>query len=158
MINLISNKLIYRPIKQIFDFISTPENDFQWQYGILKSAQISTGGIGVGTTFRSVGHFMGRRIEGTYEVVEYEPNQKYGFKSLSGPLHSQTSYTFEVAGGGTKLNISTQASAANLFQTDEGILEKKMKKQLKENLELLKALLEQAKRVEVESILQPSNE
>src|SRR5271157_624670 len=96
MINLISNKLIYRPVKQVFDFISIPENDFQWQYGILKSAQISEGGIGVGTFFRSIGHFMGRRIEGTFEVTEYEPNKKYGFKSLSGPLHSQTLYTFEL--------------------------------------------------------------
>ena len=75
-------------------------------------------------------------IEGTFEVTEYEPNKRYGFKSLSGPLHSQTLYTFELAGGATKVNISTQASATNVFQSDEGVLEKKMKKQLKENLEL----------------------
>jgi len=158
MINLISNKLIYRPIKQIFDFISTPENDFQWQYGTLKSAQISEGGIKVGTFFRSIGHFMGHRIQGTFEVTEYEPNKKYGFKSLSGPLHSQTLYTFELAGGGTKVNISTQATATNLFQSDESILEKKLKKQLKENLELLKDILEQSK-LEADSnpILQPSS-
>ncbi len=160
MINLISNKLIYRPIKQIFDFISTPENDFQWQYGILKSAQISESILGVGTLFRSIGHFMGRRIEGTFEINEYEANKKYGYKSVSGPLHSQTLYTFEMAGGATKINVSTQASAANLFQSEEGILEKKMKKQLKENLTLLKDILEQNKRIEVEPnpILQPSNE
>jgi uncharacterized protein YndB with AHSA1/START domain len=150
MINLISSKLIYRPIKQVFDFISMPENDFQWQYGTLKSAQVSEGGLGVGTFFRSVGHFMGHRIQGTYEVTEYEPNKKYGFKSLSGPLHSQTLYTFELAGGGTKVNISTQAVAANLFQSDEGILEKKLKKQQKENLELLKDILEGSKILEVE--------
>src|ERR1700690_1469015 len=159
MINLTSTKLIYRPIKQIFDFISTPENDFQWQYGTLKSAQISEGGIGVGSFFRSIGHFMGYRIEGTFEVTEYEPNNKYGFKSLSGPLLSQTLYTFELAGGATKINISTQATATNLFQTDESILEKKLRKQLKENLELLKEILEQSKRIEEElhPILQSSN-
>ena len=159
MINLISTKLIYRPIKQVFDFISIPENDFQWQYGTLKSAQISEGAIKVGTFFRSIGHFMGHRIEGSFEVTEYEPNRKYGFKSLSGPLNSQTLYTFEIAGGGTKVNISTQATATNLFQTDESILEKKLRKQLKENLELLKDILEQSKPMEAEPnpILQPSS-
>ena len=98
-------------------------------------------------------------IEGTFEVTEYEPNKKYGFKSLSGPLHSQTLYTFELAGGATKVSISTQASATNVFQSDEGLLEKKMKKQLKENLELLKDILEQSKHIEGElnPILQPSN-
>jgi hypothetical protein len=93
---------------------------------------------------------MGHRIEGTFEVTEYEPNKKYGFKSLSGPLHSQTLYTFELVGGGTKVNISTQAVAANVFQSDEGILGKKLKKQLKENLELLKDILEQSKIIEME--------
>ena len=160
MINLISNKLIYRPIKQIFDFISTPENDFQWQYGILKSSQISEGMLGVGTLFQSIGHFMGRRIQGTFEVTEYQPHQKYGFKSLDGPLHSLTLYTFELAGSATKVNVSTQATATNLFQAEEGLLEKKMKKQLKEDLTLLKEILEHGnKRTDVEpnSVLQPSN-
>jgi len=77
-----------------------------------------------GSFFRSVGHFMGHRIQGTYEVTDYEPNKKYGFQVSLRTLHSQTVYTFELAGGGTKVNISTQAVAANLFQSDEGILEK----------------------------------
>jgi hypothetical protein len=85
---------------------------------------------------------MGRRVQSTFEVTEYELNRKYGFKSLSGPLHSQTSYTFEVANGSTKINVSTQAMVVNFFQMNEGILEKKIKKQLKENLAMLKDILE----------------
>ena len=142
MINLTSSTLIYRPVKQVFDFISTPENDFQWQYGTLASAQISEGATRVGTFFRSIGHLMGRRVQGTFEVTEYEPNAKYGFKSLSGPLQSNTSYAFSMDRGCTKINISTQAIAVNSIQLNEGILEKKMKKQLKENLALLKDILE----------------
>ena len=142
MIRFDSNKLIYRPIKEIFDFIAASENDFQWQYGTLASGQITEGAARVGAFFRSIGHFMGRRMESTFEVTEYEPASKYGFKSLSGPMHSQTLYTFEVTGGGTQVNVSTQASAVNLFQAPEGILEKQMKKQLKDNLAMLKNILE----------------
>ena len=142
MINLDVSTLIYRPIWQVFDFMSAPENDFQWQYGTLASSRLSEGVNAIGTFFRSIGHLMGRRIESTFEVTEYEPNKKYGFKSLSGPFHSQTSYTFEIVKGSTKINISTQAKVVKFFQMDEGILEKKMKKQLKENLTLLKDLLE----------------
>ena len=142
MINLNISTMIYRPIKQIFDFVSTPENDFQWQYGTLESARLSEGVSNIGTFFRSIGHLMGHRVLSTFEVTEYEPNKKYGFKSLSGPLHSQTSYTFEIASDSTKINISTQVNMVNLLQLNEGILEKKMKKQLKENLGLLKDILE----------------
>ena len=143
MINLISSILIYRPIKQVFDFISTPENDFQWQYGTLASASVSEGITGLGAYFRSIGHLMGHRIQSTFEVTEYEPSRKYGFKSLSGPLNSHTSYDFEIANGSTKINVSTQANAVNFFQVNENILEKMMKKQLKDNLAMLKNILEE---------------
>jgi uncharacterized membrane protein len=142
MINLNVSTLIYRPIRQVFDFVSAPENDFQWQYGTLMSARLSEGSSAIGTLFRSISHLMGRRIESTFEVTEYALNKKYGFRSLSGPLNSQTSYTFEIANGSTKVTISTQANLVNLFQVGEGILEKKMKKQLREDLAMLKEILE----------------
>src|SRR5690606_8473876 len=79
----------------------------------------------------------------TFEVTEYKPDQKYGFKSLSGPLSSQTSYTLGVADNGcTKINISIQAEVVDFIRMDEGILEKKMRKQLEENLLMLKKFLE----------------
>ena len=142
MININLSTLIYRPVRQVFEFMSAPENDFQWQYGTLASARISEGANTIGTFFRSIGHWMGRRMLSTFEVIEYEPNKKYGFKSLSGPLQSQTSYTFEIAEGSTKITISTQANVVNFFQMDERLLEKRMKKQLKENLAMLKDFLE----------------
>ena len=142
MINLNLSTLIYRPVTQIFDFVCTPENDFQWQYGTLASNRLSRDVGVIGSFFRSVGHLMGQRIISTFEVSEYEPNRKYGFKSLSGPLNSHTSYTFEMAGGSTKVNISAQVNAVNSLQLNEIILEKKMRKQLKENLALLKEILE----------------
>lgn len=142
MINLTVSTKIYRPIKQVFDFVSKPENDFQWQYGTLASTRFSKNLGTIGSFFQSIGHLMGRRIEGTFEVIQYEPHAKYGFKSLSGPLNSQTSYTFEIEGGGTKVNVSTQANLINFFQMDERVVEKMMKKQIKENLTMLKNLLE----------------
>lgn len=142
MIKLISRTLIERPVEQVFDFVSTPENDFQWQYGTLASARISEGASQRGTAFRSIGHLLGHRVQGTFEVTEYEPNKKYGFKSLSGPWQSRTSYTFEMDNGSTQIDIATQVTMINFHQVNQGALEKDMKKQLKENLVKLKDLLE----------------
>lgn len=142
MINIHSSTLIYRPIKRVFDFISTPENDFQWQYGTLASTRILGDAARIGTAFRSDGHLMGYRAQSTYEVTEYEPNRKYGFKSLTGPLQSFTSYTFTPARGCTQVEISLQANAVNLVDFNENVLQKKMKKQIKEDLAMLKNILE----------------
>ena len=142
MISFSLNTYIYRPIKRVFSFMAAPENDFQWQYGTLTSAQISQGEMGRGTLFRAVSHFMGMRIESTYEVTEFEPNKRYGFKSRSGPMDSQTLYTFDVAKGSTKVKISTQINPGDLFRPGDIAVERKVKKQCKENLALLKGILE----------------
>ncbi len=143
MININLSTMIYRPIKQVFEYVTNPENDFLWQYGTLESNRLSQGVGVIGTFFRSIGHLMGRRMLSTYEVTEYEPNRKYGFKSHSGPLHTQTSYTFEIADGSTRVNVSTQVIAVDFFTVNGGTFEKRMKKQVKENLAMLKELLEE---------------
>jgi hypothetical protein len=142
MIHLHVSTMIYRPVKQVFDFVSAPENDFQWQYGTLAAARLPDGASRRGSFFRTIGHLMGQRMQSVFEVTEYEPNRKYAFRSISGPLHLQTCYNFDVSSGSTKISITTQANATSLFKMNERLLERKMKKQLKENLILLKDLLE----------------
>lgn len=133
---------VFRPLPQVFTFVATPENDFQWQYGTLTSAQISSGAVALGTLFRAVGHLMGWRIETVYEVNVFEPNRKYGFKSVSGPVNSQMLYTFEMFAGGTKINFSSGTDPGDLYKPSDVIFVKKLKKQYKENLAMLKNVLE----------------
>lgn len=134
--------MIEAPIERVFNYMSTPENDFQWQYGILATATIPNRHNGMGIYFRSIGHLMGRRNLGTYEVMESSSNMKYRFKSITGPLHSQTTYTFKKVGDDTRVNISIRVGAVNFFRMNERILGRMMKKQLRENLAVLKELLE----------------
>ena len=133
---------IYRPLTQVFAFVSTPENDFQWQYGTLASTQISRGAVGLGTNFRVVGNLLGRRIETLYEVTVFEPNKRYGFNSVSGPVDSYVLYTFEMSQGGTKVTLSTETNPKELSKPTSAILVKQFKKQHKENLAMLKNILE----------------
>ena len=142
MINVLSSIVIYKPIQQVFDFMSSSENDFQWQYGTLSAASVSKGAARVGASFRSIGHLLGRRNQSTFEITEYEANEKFGFKSVTGPLDSHTLYTFETVRGSTKIDISTEVRAVNVPEIHEGTLAKHLKKQLRENLAMLKGILE----------------
>ena len=133
---------ICRPLGQVFAFVATPENDFQWQYGTLASAQISRGEIGRGALFRVVGHLMGRRVETTYEITVFELNKKYGFQSISGQVDSYTLYTFEMAEGGTTMNVSIEKNSRDLFKPNNASVVKKFQKEYKANLAMLKTVLE----------------
>ena len=75
MIFINISTLILRPVWEVFEFIATPENNSQWQYGSMESVQISDGNARLGTVFSSFGYFMGRRIQSTFEVTEFEANK-----------------------------------------------------------------------------------
>lgn len=145
MMNFDLNTHIQRPLTQVFSFVATPENDFQWQYGTLASAQVSHGEVGIGTLFRAVGHLMGRRLETLYEVTTFELNRRYGFRSVTGPVDSHTLYLFEITEGATQIHMTLETDLRDLFKANNTIIVKRFKKQYKENLAMLKTILEAQK-------------
>jgi hypothetical protein len=142
MINLSSSILIHRPAAAIFDFITVPANDFEWQYGTLGSSPTSAVPQGLGATFQTIGHVMGRRTQGTYEVTQYEASRRYGFRSLSGPLHLDTMFTLETGTGRTRVTVTTQAASGTAPQHSDRQMQRYMSRQLREDLALLKQVLE----------------
>jgi hypothetical protein len=133
---------IYRPLCEVFSFVVKPENDFHWQYGTLTSTQISKGAMGVGARFQATGHFMGRRMESVYEITEFEVNKKYGFKSRTGSMQSCTLYTFDVFKNSTRVSAFVQIDPGNPWKPSDTVTARTVKKQYRENLALLKGILE----------------
>ena len=136
---------IYRPLAQVFAFVTTPENNFHWQYGTLLSTKISGKDMGVGTLIRVTDHIMGRRMESVYEITEFKLDKMYGFKSLSGLMDLHTLYTLEIMRGSTRINQSTEISLAEPFKANPTTAEKTVKKEYRENLVLLKQILESSR-------------
>jgi hypothetical protein len=142
MISINISTLILRPVWEVFDFISTPENNSQWQFGSLESVQISAGEMRIGSLFSSFGHFMGQRIQSNFEVTEFETNQIYGYETISGPIQLQTFYSFETVEHGTKVIVSSLINPGGFFKLVDPIVARAAKKQFKENLTTLKEILE----------------
>lgn len=142
MISINISTLILRPVWDVFDFITTLENNVQWQYGSLASVQISGGRMAVGTVFSGFGHFIGRRIQSNFEVTEFEANTGYGFETISGPIQLQTSYSFEPVDNGTIVTISSMINPGGFFKLLDPIVARAATKQFKENLVRVKELLE----------------
>ena len=142
MVSFNLSTLICRPLSQVFRFVATPENDFQWQYGIISSDQLSKGETGLGTLFRAIGHSMGQRTVGVFEVTDFEPHKRYGFKSISGSIVSQTLYTFEVQADKSLIRLAVHIDPQDFFKQTMTLVEKGIKKQYRENFALLKSILE----------------
>jgi hypothetical protein len=142
MIQIISTTQIQRPVKQVFDFISAARNDVKWQYGTLAASQLTQNPIALGTLFSSFSHFMGRRLQSKFEVTEYEPNKKYGFRSLSGPIQTETLYHFESFQDGTRVDANLHVNQRGFFKFPDAFVTRFAHNQLTENLAALKYFLE----------------
>lgn len=83
---------IHRPIPQVFAFVSSPANNKLWQPEVIEHKMLSDGPVALGSKFRHVSKFMGRRLEVNGEITEFVPNQKVTFQVTSGTLQYAISY------------------------------------------------------------------
>ena len=133
--------VINRPIDDVFEFVSDPENVRLWQSGVLESRQTSEGPMGVGATYLEVRQSLGRRMESNSEVTRYERNAKLG-SSTSEPVPFEAEYTFEAAPGGTKLTLAARMELGGLFKLTEPILMWLFRADMQGAFDTLKDILE----------------
>ena len=133
--------VINRPLEEVFAFVSNLENDPKWQSGVLESKKTSEGPIGVGTTYRTVGQFLGRRIESEIEITEYELNRKVSGKSKSGPIRFESHNTYERVEG-TRVTVEAEAEIGGFFKLAEPLVINAAKRQIEGDSATLKDLLE----------------
>ena len=86
MLRIEKSVVINQPVEKVFEYVSNTENDPLWQGQIQEAKVTSDGPFGVGSTTAQTAHFMGRGIETTGEITEYEQNRMWSWKSTSGPF------------------------------------------------------------------------
>jgi len=134
--------VISRPVEEVFEFVTNPENDPQWQSPILESERTSVGPMGVGTTDQGVAKLLGQRTEWTAEVTEYEPNRKVKYEVTGGPLSAEQTVTFEPVEGGTKFTLVLEGEMGGFIRLAEPIVTRMLQRDTETDLANLKDILE----------------
>ena len=142
MARIEASVVINQPIEQDFAFVTDFGKAPRWMSELVEAKQTSDGPVSVGTTLSGVASPLGRRVESTQEVIEYEVNSKYAIKSTSGPVASEDRYTFESVVGGTKVTREAQAEMSGFFRLAEPLAARMMRRQFETNFANLKDLLE----------------
>lgn len=134
--------VINRPIEEVFGFIANPENTPLWAGAVRETILTSEGPYGVGSTHTVVIEILGRRIESTNEITEYEPYSKLAFKSTSGPMPMDSSQTLKAVEGGTEVTNLAKVEGAGVFKLAEPIFARMVNRQVDMDFANLKDLLE----------------
>ena len=82
------------------DFSTTPE----WDPGIAEAQRLDDGPLGIGSRFRLVARFVGRRTELTYEIIRHEPGELVTLRGENTTVVSLDTMRFtDSPGGGTRV-------------------------------------------------------
>jgi hypothetical protein len=84
------SQLVDRPVADVFRFFAVEHvrNHPRWdQYVQLE--QVTDGPIGVGTLIKRINSRSGTPVEGTMEIVEFEPNRSMGTITHDGPFETR---------------------------------------------------------------------
>ena len=141
MINVQVSIVINRPLEEVFSFLSNLQNNLKWRSGMIKAEKISDDPVGVGTTYRMINNFFGRRIEGEAVVTEYELNRKYATMNKSG-LPIKTQRMFESVEGGTKVTFSVETELGGFFKLVEPLMARIGKRRLTADAIKVKKIIE----------------
>jgi uncharacterized protein YndB with AHSA1/START domain len=132
---------IKRPVEEVFAVMSDLSNNPKWISAVGETTKTSDGPIGVGTTWHSVGKFLGRRMESDTTYTQFEPNRAFSFEATT-PFPMTVAFTFEPEPGGTRVEQVVDAEPGGFFKLAGPLLVTAAKRQFQSDLDNLRDLLE----------------
>ena len=135
------NTTIKRPVDEVFAVMSDLSMNPKWISAVSETTKTSEGPIGVGTTWHSVGKFLGRRVESDTVYTEFEPNRKFTFEATT-PFPMTVAFTFESVAGGTGVEQVVDAEPGGFFKLAGPLLVAAAKRQFQNDLDTLRDLME----------------
>jgi len=119
-----STVVVAAPPDEVFAYLSDAENNPEWQSGMVSAQWTSEGPIGVGSTYDQVATFLGRRIESTFEVGEFEPRRRIKASSTGGSFPITFTRMVEPADGGTRVTAIISGDSSGFFKIAEPIMQR----------------------------------
>jgi uncharacterized membrane protein len=133
--------VIAQPVDRVFKFVTDLKNNKKWQTDILELEITSDGCLGIGSKYRCVNRFMGKRLETKGVVTDYVPEKNCSIRITNGSVRGVNSFLFEVVDGGTKVTAVGELDMG-YFKVAKMLINRKVRQQLKNDMLKLKHILE----------------
>jgi uncharacterized protein YndB with AHSA1/START domain len=140
MIRVEASVVINRPPAEVFAFATDPAHVAEWQSSALAASV--DGPLQAGATGREVRKFLGRKMESTIRIEEYEPPRKFGLQVTSGPVPFHVQQTVEPADEGSRVSVVMEGEPGGFFKLAEALVERAVRRELEGNFATLKDILE----------------
>ena len=135
--------VIDRPLSKVFDFFARNHirNHPRWDPDIKLEAT-SDAPIGVGTIIRRINSRSGTPVEGTMEVVEFEPDRAMATIIHDGPVEMRGRVTFEALGEArTRMTTRFEIPGADESTIDRAFMMSRLERSAQNQRQLMEAEL-----------------
>ena len=134
---------IDQSVDQVFEYVSTPENDPTWVPASLRHEMLSPGPMRVGSITEEDVGFLGRRMRYAWEITQYEPPTAFALQSISGPIPATICVLLEpLDDAHTKLTLVAEVKLRGVYKPMEPMMRWMALRQFDTQLRTLKNVLE----------------
>jgi hypothetical protein len=140
------NIFINRLQQDVFNFLTDPANLSKWNSNFASAKWASSDAPGLGSTYKVLAKISGRDKEGLFEITQWDPPQRYSYKSISRlpfPMEIiESAVTLAPKGNGTQITFESQFGLVGILKFAEGMFSKLAAKGDGGNFDTAKRLLE----------------
>jgi uncharacterized membrane protein len=142
-VDVMTETVIDRPRAEVAAYAADPDNVPKWYVNIRSVEWKTPRPAAVGSRVAFVAHFLGRRLEYTYELRELVPGERLVMSTAEGPFPMETTYTWEtVDGGKTRMTLRNRGAPAGFSKLVAPIMAAAMRRATEKDLRRLKSILE----------------
>ncbi len=143
MVDVITQITIKKPIKEVAEYASDPDNAPMWYKNIKSSIWKTPGPLQAGEQIDFVAHFLGKKLAYTYQILEYIPQERLVMATREGPFPMQTTYTWTTTEQGhTLMTLRNTGYPTGFSKLVAPFMSIMMRRANKQDLKCLKGILE----------------
>jgi polyketide cyclase/dehydrase/lipid transport protein len=105
-----------------FAYLSRFDRAAEWDPGVEAAEMLTPEPVGVGSRFRLVARFLGRRIPLDYEIVEYERDERVVLRAENRSVRSVDTITFDVDDHGSVVVYDARLDPKGIGRLAEPLL------------------------------------
>jgi uncharacterized membrane protein len=135
--------VINRPRSVVAAYCCDPDNATEW-YANIKAVQWKTPKpLAPGSRFAFTAAFLGRKLDYTYEVIYWAPEQRFVMCTAQGPFPMETTYSWaDRPDGSTRMRLRNRGLPRGFSALMKPFMAAAIKRATRKDLSRLKSILE----------------